>query len=89
MDGCDLRGDLATTATRPPQVLLDKALPLEVKEKDLHGVGAQVVDTVLVLGAIASGNTHDRCVKILSWSLTLLSHRLCLLNEILSVLHLS
>ena len=89
MDGRDLRGDLATIATRPPQVLLDKAFPLEVKEEDFHGVGAQIVDTVLVLVAIASGDAHDRCVKILSWSLTLLSHRLSLLNEILSVLHLS
>ena len=88
MDGRDLRGDLATIATRPPQVLLDKALSLEVKEEDLHGVGAQIVDTVLVLVAIASGDAHDRCVQILSWSLTLLSHRLSLLNEILSVLHL-
>ena len=88
MNGRDLRRDLTSIATSPPQALLNKAFLLEVKEEDLHGVGAQVVDTVLVFVAIACSNTHDRSVQILSRRLALLGHRLSLLNEILSVLHL-
>ena len=88
MNSRDLRGDLTTIATRPPQGLLDEAFLLEVKEEDLHGVGAQVVDTVLVFVAIACSNTHDRGVQILSRRLALLGHRLSLLNEILGILHL-
>ena len=89
MNSRDLRGDLTTIATSPPQALLNKAFLLEVKEEDLHGVGAQVVDTILVLMAIACSNTHDRRVQVLRRRLALLGHRLSLLNEILSVLHLS
>ena len=89
MNSRDLRGDLATIATSPPQVLLDKALLLEIKEEDLHGVRAQVVDTVLVLVTIARSNAHDRGVQVLRRSLALLGHRLRFLNKILSTLHLS
>ena len=89
MNSRDLRGDLATIATSPPQVLLDKALLLEIKEEDLHGVGAQVVDTVLVLVAIARSDAHYRSVQVLRRRLALLGHRLGLLDEILSTLHLS
>lgn len=66
--GCLLRRSLEwydTLATFPAQVLAEEALFLEVEQVDISRVRLQIVDTILVLMAVARCHSHDRRVEIL------------------------
>ena len=57
LHGGDLSGDTAS-ATVPLELFLDEALELEVEEEDVGAVGAQIVNTVLVLVSVARAHRH-------------------------------
>ena len=67
----ELHGNRALTTSLPPELLSDEPFQLEVKEEDVLGVGPQVVNTVLILVAIARAHCHDRRVQVLCGRLSI------------------
>ena len=58
LHGSSLGRDRSAATLTPLELLLDESLEFEVKEVDVVGGGLQVVDTVLVLVAIARAHRH-------------------------------